>query len=955
MNSPTFLRRFLARRLVRRLVQGLAALLVFYAAAGFLLVPWVVKTQLPRRLGPLLHREVSVARVRANPFTLSLTLDGFLVRDRDGSVLLGWDRLYVNLGAMTFLRLAPVIKLISLEGFHAHIVLDRKGNPSFADLLVPGPEAAPAPAKSSPPDLRIGRLQVINARVDFIDQATPQPFATVLGPMTLALDGFRLQRDRRNPYAFSGRTERGETFGWRGHFLLDPFRSAGAFEVGRLYLPKYAPFYRNAVAFDLPSGTLDFRSAYLLEAGGQGLSLKLQDGEADLHDLAVAERSRPGPVVELPELKARGLEADLLGGSAHLASLALRDGKLLVRRDADGTLNLQRLAAAKETEAKVPAKASAKAEAPAKPFRFVLDELRLENQTVRFQDQVPHHPVDLTLDRITAAVKGLSLDPAAACTLDLDLRWNGRGHLHASGEAAPLRSRGGLDLQVEALDLAPLSGYVEEAGGAAILGGRLDVAGRADFDQPGSSYAFKGKASVAAFKAEAGPARAATVAWDNLRLEGVRAATRPMAFTVARIDWDAPTARYILAPAAGAPKAPGAAPGPSASSPGPSASTPGPSGVGPKGEIGAFHLQRGAFTFLDRSIQPVAALSLDAVDVRIGRLTSEPGARASLELSALVDGAAPVKGRGTVNLLSRSAYSDLAFEMGGMDLSPLSPYSGHYVGYGIEKGKLNLDLKYLVEQKHLQSENRIRMDQFTLGEPVESPDALHIPVKLGLALLRDRHGVIDLDVPVDGDLGSPDFHLGKVIWHAIVNVLTKVAASPFTLIGNLFGGGDADLSLLAFAPGSADLDAQGEKVLATLEKGLTERPGLRLEMEGTADEAVDGPALKRAELDAALGRLKGQPVTAEDRPRYLRTAYLQAFPPDKAKPAPEPPAPEMEARLLARIPSDPGALKLLARRRVQVARDHFLRVGQVEEARVFVAEGGERARQGGCKVYFELK
>jgi len=236
---------------------------------------------------------------------------------------------------------------------------------------------------------------------------------------------------------------------------------------------------------------------------------------------------------------------------------------------------------------------------------------------------------------------------------------------------------------------------------------------------------------------------------------------------------------------------------------------------------------------------------------------------------------------------------------------------------------------------------------------------VHVPVKLGLALLRDRHGVIDLDVPVRGDLAEPDFRLGRVIWHAVLNVFAKIATSPFTLIGKAFGGGDADLSLLAFEPGSDVLDAQAQKTLETLRKGLHERPGLRLAMEGTAREAEDLPALRRQELDARLARLKGSPVTAEDRGRWLRAAWLEANPPSReknAKPAPEPALPEMEAQLLAKVQVDPATLTLLARRRVQAARARVLEGGQVEEDRVFIEEGSERARkEGGPRVFLELK
>ena len=450
------------------------------------------------------------------------------------------------------------------------------------------------------------------------------------------------------------------------------------------------------------------------------------------------------------------------------------------------------------------------------------------------------------------------------------------------------------------------------------------------------------------FRLDDGPGREPMIAWEGLRLGGIQAG--PAAVTVASLDWDGPSGRYVLTPKGTSNVATATVKKEDAPPP-----------ANPmKLELGVFRVKRGAFTFVDRSIQPVAALSLDGIEGQIGKLSSDPAARASLELKARVDGVAALVATGTVNLLSQAAFTDLKITMGGMDLSPLSPYSAHYVGYGIEKGKLELELGYLIQDKRLQASNHIRMDQFTLGDAVDSPEAIHLPVKLGLALLRDRHGLIDLDVPVGGDLSQPDFKLSKVIWHAVLDVFTKLVTSPFALLGSVFGGGNTDLSLLAFEPGADAIPPQGQKVLETLEKGLFERPGLRLEMEGTADEALDGPALKRAQLEATLDRLKGQPGAPQERPALLRTAYLAVFPPPKevkgVKPPPEPALADMEARLLGTLKVDAAALKLLARRRVQGVRDRLLQTGKVEEGRVFIVDGTERAKkEGGTKVYFELK
>jgi hypothetical protein len=187
-----------------------------------------------------------------------------------------------------------------------------------------------------------------------------------------------------------------------------------------------------------------------------------------------------------------------------------------------------------------------------------------------------------------------------------------------------------------------------------------------------------------------------------------------------------------------------------------------------------------------------------------------------------------------------------------VDLTPTSPYSSKFAGYRIAQGKLNLDLAYDLVGRKLKSKNVITLDQFTFGEKVASPDATHLPVRLAIAILKDRNGQIVLDVPIEGSLDDPQFSIGKVVTRAILNILTKVATSPFSLLGAVLGGGGEELSYQDFVPGSAVLLPANEQKLDSLVKGLYERPGLQLEIAGSIDPEADRDSLRRANLDKQI-------------------------------------------------------------------------------------------------------
>ena len=113
--------------------------------------------------------------------------------------------------------------------------------------------------------------------------------------------------------------------------------------------------------------------------------------------------------------------------------------------------------------------------------------------------------------------------------------------------------------------------------------------------------------------------------------------------------------------------------------------------------------------------------------------------------------------------MSKELFLDIVADAKEIELSPMSPYSGKYVGYGIEKGKLSFNVKYKLENRKLSAENKIILNQLTFGDKIESPDATKLPVLLAVALMKDRNGVIDIDLPISGSLDDPQFSVGGII------------------------------------------------------------------------------------------------------------------------------------------------------------------------------------------------
>ena len=269
--------------------------------------------------------------------------------------------------------------------------------------------------------------------------------------------------------------------------------------------------------------------------------------------------------------------------------------------------------------------------------------------------------------------------------------------------------------------------------------------------------------------------------------------------------------------------------------------------------IGTVRVIDGSVNYADFWIQPNFAVGIQALNGTIDGLSSDPKSRAKVKLDGKVDRYAPVSINGELNLLAATVYTDIKMSFKGLELTTMTPYSGHFAGYKIDKGKLSVDLSYKVDQRKLNAEQHFVIDQLQLGDPVQSPDAVHLPLKLAIALLKDRNGVIDLPLPITGSLDDPQFKVGPIIWHALVNLLEKAVTAPFAAIGRLFGGGHGEeMKFIDFAPGSAALDASSKQKLDALTKALQEHNQLQLDVPIVYSQELDGPVLAKQELDQKL-------------------------------------------------------------------------------------------------------
>lgn len=846
------------RRCRGLLIAG--ALLLLLVLFGFFGLPPLVKSQAEQRLGAVLGREVRIETLRLNPLVLSATIEGFAIAEGGAGrgEFTAWRRLYVNFDSWSLLTGGARFQNIELDGFRARVAKGVDGKMNFDDILVKlrGTETSPVKSdreRTSPRPLTIARLVVREAEVAYSDASLERPFSTVAGPLSFELDQFHSVGDPNAPYRFEAVTQAGERLAWQGTLSIDPVRSQGELKLSNIDLARLSPYYHRLIAGDLRSALLDVSGRYRFELRGAEPALFLENGELTLRDLHFGAPGVEHDALTVQRLAITGISADSVARRADVTRVALEGIDLKLERDERGVdlVRMFGIANAKQPSALDPSADPGATTAPLPTLR--LGEFSVSKVTVEAVDKTTpraavHRIEDLRL--ILRDLDSTDLAKASPLVLELTLPEGGKVTLDGQVSARPLGAE--LNLAVEKLGFATASPYLEPFLNVRLAEGQVRAQGRVGLREGALSYV--GGFAVAGFRAVDGKQAQDFLSWSDLTVSGLKLTSSPAALSVEELRWVEPRGflrieadgSLSIAQAVAAEGRPVVV----------TASQEKSGSAMPAIEVGRITLEGAAFRFEDRSVRPAARGGIAEFGGTIAGLSSATPTRADVDLRGKVDGMAPILIRGKLNPLGNPAFVDLKLDFKNIDLQPLAgPYVGKYVGRELARGRLNVDITATLRDRTLDAENLVVLDQFFLGEKTNSPEATKLPVGLALALLRDSSGRISLPVPVRGSLDDPEFKIGRVVVGVVVNVLTKAASSPFSLLGAAFGGGGEELGWQDFAAGSAELEAGGIQKLETLARAMADRPALGVELIGAFDPLADEEALRKVLLEQRLRAL----------------------------------------------------------------------------------------------------
>ncbi|MEH6501436.1 MAG: DUF748 domain-containing protein [Pseudoalteromonas distincta] len=817
----------------------------------------------------------------------------------------------------------------------------------------------PAEQQDEPFPIRIERLTLSDNALYFRDERPSEAVSFAYDSINLELHHLSTLTEDNAQMTLAASGPDGAALDWQGTISLSPLGSTGKLSIADTRLHTFWPYIRDQLPLTLTKGSLAFTSDYQLNLS-DSIDLQLTNASLNLSNFAI-QTQEDQPLLQLQSLSITDAQLDLSKQEVRIGEVRSQALEAWVTRNEQGELNWLSLVPSQTTE-----------DTSSAPWRVRVNDAQLSQYQVHLNDQQPDTDVQLVLGPLNLSLSQFDSQGDTPFQLALDTGIGERGLLSAAGKAQINPPGAQLEVSTENLDLRLAQAYLAPFARVELRSGRLD----SNLDVTLGSVeplelSVQGTAAVNQLHLLDTVGERDLLKWEVLQLDGIAYRSNPEAHALA-IDSATlrqPYGRFVINQDLSTNIDELIIPQPKSAEP-TSASQP------LAMRIGRIQLEDGSANFADFSLRPPFGTAVEQLNGRIGALDNQSTAPAEVDITGNVDRYAPVTIQGSLTPFDPLNSLDITTRFRNVELTTLTPYSSKFAGYRIRKGRLNLDLHYRIEEGRLTAENKVLLEDLQLGERVDSPDAVDLPVRLAVALLKDSRGNIDIELPLSGDLNNPDFSVMPIVWQTLRNLMQRAVQAPFKMLAGLVNGGsDADLSQVGFAAGSAELDEQARQALDMLATGLRERPGLLLEVEGMSAPELDGPLLGEQRLEREFQQRwyrqlqeRGEEVPAdpgeltvsdEDKREMLAGIYTIRLKQDIPEAWQALPAEEREANLRQAITAQWGdntaILRRLAQQRNDAIKAYLVDNAQLEASRVYLLDVGTQAQAEENRVFTNLQ
>ena len=869
-DNVKYLQKLFSRKFYRSTLFWSLLLIAIYTLGGFIVLPKYINNTIVAQVEQQLGWQAKIEKVKFNPYNFTFSIDNLKITDQKAQEQIAFKRFYINFELRSIVEGAFTFADIDLIEPDINVELDKNGVSNFQHAIQQQQEKNPPEVvaeettESELVKLLFDSINLVDGNINIVDNSPAKPVTYQLHPISFNLKNFFTFGEKEGTYHLDISLGKAQEITWDGTLGITPIQSKGSLKISGLRVQDFWEYLSEQVPYTLKQAFVGISGDYEFSMANEPMQLNISNANVQVKEIKVANKLAADSFADINSLNIGPINFNLAEQKVQIADLKIDSLDLKVNRDKQGMINLLAPFANQPEETATETVSSDTSAQSA--FKWSVNNIELNNSQVNFIDKQPSTDATISINKINFDVKGVSQDLSQPLPFNLAYSINQAGDTAINGNvtATPLNLQAHLSLKD--LSLPMIQPYLTDIAKVKLEQGKLSVEGDINFsnDETGEIAGdFQGGFNINEFNTEDTIINQRLIGWQTLAINPIKVNFNPLSIAINKIAIDQPYARLVITPNRSmnlaqlsisneteAAKAPTTA-ATSAEKTQTVVDNSANSAPLPI-TIDNISITNGDAYFADLSLTPQFATSIEQINGEINGLSSDNLARADVDINGNIEEYGKMKVKGKINPLSGDLYTDLNVIFDKIELASMTPYSGRYVGYSIDKGKLSLNLNYKIAKNALDAKNHLVLDQFTLGKKIKSDEAIDLPLKLALALFTDKDGVIDIKLPITGDMNSPDFAIGGILMKTFVNLITKAVTSPFSMVANLVGGDPDKLKSVDFAAGDATLSSSNKEQLTTLAEVLKDRPKLALEIRPYVDKQEDTLALQQHKIDSLL-------------------------------------------------------------------------------------------------------
>jgi hypothetical protein len=827
---------------------------IVYLASAFFLLPYVAKKKAVEYIGSEFGRELEIEKISFNPFTLKLTVKNLIFHEPDGGTFIKWEEFSVDPALFPLVKKSIVLQDISLISSQVSLIKMKDGTFNFSTLIKEDKSKVDEPsAEKSDWKLVIESLRLHNVGILYKDNTYDPQFSIDLlnisiDTKNIVFDGSEESKTKLN-FDFEG----GGSLALEGDFIINPLSTNFNIRLKDIDLTAFNTILSNSSDMVIKKGIFnsDINLSLKDNFEKQRPDLLLK-GSFDFNDLSLNESINDSNLVSFANFSTTIASLSLDPLKLNISEVKLNKFYADIINSSDSKLNVLTALRIDGSKSESDSLRSDPAGGVIKPEIFIRKVIFTENR-IDFTDFSRKPLLKNNINSLNLNLENINLFRADSSAFEMNFKIAESDTNSITGYFRHEPLYAGIKTHLKNIDLSFLNSFFPPEFKVKLGSGKFSADLDTDYDPTDKTSQIKSGGNIFLNDFSfVDNGNKELIGWKEISINDLSFENEPLKSRISLIKLKNFRSDIViskekvlnLAAAFGSEGTDGDSTHAQAEK---------DTAAAPSKKLDVVikkvSLENNSIRFADFSLPLPFATSIEKINSSINNIDLNSKDRTNISFKGVADKSGTAAINGDIYLMEPLKNSQMKIDFEKISLIQYSPYSAKYVGNYIDTGSLSLYIQYNILNSTLTSENKILIDKIKFGKDFDSEDEINLPIKLAIALLKDKNGLIDFDIEVSGDLSDPKINTGSLIWQALKKVLTSIATSPIRFLANSLGLDNADsYEFIDFALGETALSEPETKKLDDLSRALNEKPDLKLSVTGTASRRYDKATIQDRKL-----------------------------------------------------------------------------------------------------------